>query len=58
MDSKIPPKNIKVLANIIDLHFTYIINKDIDNNRFSENTKSASVGPIFKKKEGENVENY
>ena len=55
---KIPPKIIKVSTNIIDSNFTNIINKDIDNNRFSENTKIASVRPIFKKKEREKVENY
>ena len=41
----------KITKDIIDLHFTNIINKDIDNNRFSENAKIASVRPIFKKKE-------
>ena len=41
----------KIIKDIIDLHFTNIINKDIDNNRFSENAKIASVRPIFKKKE-------
>ena len=46
-----PPKIIKHLANIIDLHFTNIIHKDIDN-CFSENAKIAS----FKKKEREKVE--
>ena len=48
---KTPPKIIKHLANIIDLHFTNIIHKDIDN-CFSENAKIAS----FKKKEREKVE--
>ena len=55
---KIPPKIIKLLANIIDLHFTNIINKDADTNRFSEKAKIGSVRPIFKKKEREKVENY
>ena len=47
----------KIIKDIIDLHFTNIINKDIDNNRFSENAKIASVRPIFKKKERETL-NY
>ena len=34
--SKIPPKIIQLSANIIDSHFTNIINKDIGNNRYSE----------------------
>ena len=49
---KVPPKIIKLSANIIDLHFT-----NITNNRFSENAKIASVRRIFKKKEREKVEN-
>ena len=49
---KITPKIIKLSANVIDSHFTNIINKDIDNKRFSENAKIASVIPIFKKKKG------
>ena len=44
----VPIKIIKLLANIIDLHFTNIINKDIDNNHFSEKAKIASVG-LFSK---------
>ena len=48
---KIPFKIPKLSADIIDSHFTKIINKDIDNNRFSENAKIASVRPIFKRKE-------
>ena len=35
-----------------------MIDKDIDNNRFSENGKIASVRSIFNKKEREKVENY
>ena len=34
--SKIPPKIIQLSANIIDSHFTNIIDKDIGNNRYSE----------------------
>ena len=49
---KVPPKIIKLSANIIDLHFT-----NITNNGFSENAKIASVRRIFKKKEREKVQN-
>ena len=52
---KIPPKIIKLSAHIIDSHFINIINKDIDNNRFSKYAKIASVRPIFKKKEREKL---
>ena len=47
---KIPPKIIKLSANVIDSHFTNIINNDIDKNRFSKYAKVASVRPIYKKK--------
>ena len=36
-------------ADIIDRHIANIINKDIVNNKFSENAKTAAVRPIFKK---------
>ena len=32
-------------------HLTNIVNNDVNNNRFSENAKTASVWPIFKKKD-------
>ena len=54
---KTPPKIIKLSANIVDSHFTSIINKDIDNNSFSENAEIVSVRPIFTKKK-KKVENY
>ena len=55
---KIPPKIIKLSANVIDCHLTNIINSDIEKNSFSEDAKIASVRPIFKKNEREIVENY
>ena len=48
--NKIPLKIIKLSAIIIDSHFNNIINKNIDNNRFSEIAKIASIRLIFKKK--------
>ena len=48
---KIPPKIVKISANVIDSHLANIINSDISRNAFSENAKVASVRPIFKKKE-------
>ena len=37
---------IKTDANVIDSHLAYIINKDLKENQFSENTKTALVRPI------------
>ena len=45
-------------ANVIDSHLANIINNDITNNFFSEKAKVASVRPIFKKNEREEIENY
>ena len=55
---KIPPKIIKLSANVIDSHLTNIINSDIEKKSFSECSIIASVRPIFKKNEREKVENY
>ena len=43
---RIPLKIIKTDANVIDSHLAYIINKDLKENKFSENTKTALVRPI------------
>ena len=42
------PKFVKISADIIDCHIANIINKDISNNKFSENAETATVRPIFK----------
>ena len=44
----IPPKIIKLSANVIDSDLTNIINSDIEKNSFSEGAKIASVRPILK----------
>ena len=46
---RIPLKIIKTDANVIDSHLAYIINKDLKENKFSENAKTALVRPIYKK---------
>lgn len=46
----IPPKIMKILANMKNSDIAGIIDNDITNNVFSENSKQASVGPIFKRK--------
>ena len=43
---RIPLKIIKTDANVMDSHLAYIINKDLKENKFSENTKTALVRPI------------
>ena len=45
----IPPKIVKLSANVIDSHLTNIINNDIQKNHFSEDAKRATVKPIYKK---------
>ena len=46
---RISAKFVKILADIIDCHSVNTINKDISNNKLSENAKTATVRPIFKK---------
>ena len=52
---KIPPKIVKMSANIIDSHLTNIINSDLKRNAFSDSAKVTSIRPIFKGK-GERTE--
>ena len=54
----ISAKFVKISANIIDCHIANIINKDISNNTFSENAKTATVRPIFKKGDRTEIKNY
>ena len=49
---------MRLSANIIDSHLTNIINSDLLKDSFSEDAKTASVRPIFKKKERDKIENY
>ena len=55
---KIPPKIVKLSANIIDSHLMNIINIDLSNNSFSNEAKVATVRPIYKKKSRDKIENY
>ena len=51
---KLPPKIVKMSANIIDSHLTNIINSVL-----SDSAKVASIGPIFKGKgERSEIKNY
>ena len=56
---KIPPKIVKMSANIVDSHLTNIINSDLKRNSFSDSAKVASIRPIFKEKEERTeIKNY
>ena len=54
----ISAKFIKISPDYIDCHIADIINKDISNNKFSENAKTATVRPIFKKADRTEIKNY
>ena len=47
---KIPPKIVKMLADIIDSHLTKVINSNLKRNAFSDLAKVASICPVFKRK--------
>ena len=51
-------KIIKNAANVTDSHLAYIINKDLKENEFSENAKTALVRPISKKDDRDKSKNY
>ena len=53
-----PPKLVKLSANIVDSHLCNIINKVLESNSFSDGTKIASVRFIYKEKSRHQVENY
>ena len=51
-------KAIKTAANVIDSYLAYIINKDLKENKFSENANTALVRPIYKKDDRDKIKNY
>ena len=53
-----PLKIIKTAANVIDSHLAYIMNKDLKENKFSENAKTDLVRPIYKKYDRGRINNY
>ena len=55
---RIPLKIIKTATNVIDSHLAYIISKDLKENNFSENAKTALVRPIYKKDDRDKIKNY
>ena len=48
----IPPKLVKLSANILDSHLCNIINKDLERNSFSDWAKITSVRPTVKRNIG------
>ena len=55
---KIPVKIVKLAASVIDSHLTNIINNHLSNNAFSDSAKLASVRPIYKKDDRNEIKNY
>ena len=53
-----PLKIIKTAANVTNSHLAYIINKDLKENKCSENAKTALVRPIYKKYDRGKINNY
>ena len=56
--ANIPPKLVKLSANVIDSNLCNVINKGLQNSSFPDAAKVASVRPIYKKKCGNTIENY
>ena len=54
----IPLKIINTVANIIDSHLAHIINKDLKENKSSENARTALVRPIYKKDDRGKIKDY
>ena len=51
-------KIIETAANVIDSHLAYIKNKDLNENKFIENAKTALVRPIYKKDDTDKIKHY
>ena len=54
----IPFKIINTAANVIDSHLAHIINKDLKENKSSENARTALAKPIYKKDDRGKIEDY
>ena len=55
---KFPVKIVKLATSVIDSHLTNIINNDLSNNAFSDSARLASVRPIYKKDDRNEIKNY
>ena len=58
MSDRIPLKASKTAANVIDSHLAFIANNDLQENKFSENAKTALVRPIYRKDDNSKIKNY
>ena len=54
----IPLKIINTATDVIDSHLAHIINKDLKENKSSENVRTALVRPIYKKDDRGKIKNY
>ena len=54
----IPVKILKITRNVIDSHLTNIVNRDIKENKFLEDAKTALVRPLHKKNDRDKIQNY
>ena len=45
----VPVNILKITRNVVDSQLTNIINRDIKENKFSEDAKTALVRPLYKK---------
>ena len=54
----IPVKILKTATNVTDSHLSNIINRDIKENKFSEDTKAALVKTVYKKSGWDNIQSY
>ena len=54
----VPVKILKIARNFIDSHLTNILNRDIKENKFSEDAKTALVRPSSKKNDRDKIQNY
>ena len=53
-----PVKILKITRNVIDSHLANIINRDIKENKFSEDAKTALVRPLYKNNDRDKIQNY
>ena len=54
----VPVNILKIARNFIDSHLTNILNRDIKENKFSEDAKTALVRPLSKKNDRDKIQNY
>ena len=54
----VPVKILKIARHVIDSQLTNILNKDIKENKFSEDAKTALVRSLSKKNNRDKIQNY